>query len=49
LLQSLGFLINWEKSIIDPSQVIEYLGLVINTVRLSFSLPSDKTAKVKAK
>jgi len=39
LLQSLGFLINWEKSIVEPSQIIEYLGLVIDSVRLSFSLP----------
>jgi hypothetical protein len=49
LLQNLGFLINWEKSIVEPSQVIEYLGLVINSVKLSFSLPSDKAATVKAK
>ncbi|KAK4004033.1 hypothetical protein OUZ56_005776 [Daphnia magna] len=27
LLQSLGFLINWEKSIVEPSHVLEYLGL----------------------
>lgn len=49
LLQSLGFLINWEKSIVEPSQLIEYLDLVLDTVRLSFSLPSDKATSVKAK
>lgn len=29
-LQSLGFLVNWEKSIVDPTQVLEYLGLVVS-------------------
>lgn len=36
LLQSLGFLMNWEKSIVEPSHVLEYLGLVINSVKLFF-------------
>jgi hypothetical protein len=47
LLQSLGFLINWEKSIIAPTQVIEYLGLIVDSNDPSFSLPCAKAAAVR--
>ena len=42
LLQRLGFIINWEKSVLIPSQVMEYLGLLIDSLNLSLSLPTDK-------
>ncbi|XP_057365008.1 uncharacterized protein LOC130685703 [Daphnia carinata] len=47
LLKHLGFLINWEKSVLVPTQVLEYLGLVIDSVRLSFALPNIKVKAVK--
>jgi hypothetical protein len=47
LLQSLGFLINWEKSIIVPTQTIEYLGLIVDSTDRSFSLPDCKATAVK--
>jgi hypothetical protein len=47
LLQSLGFLINWEKSIVVPTQTIEYLGLIVDSTDPSFSLPSSKAEAVK--
>jgi hypothetical protein len=47
LLQSLGFLINWEKSIIVPTQAIENLGLIVDSNDPSFSLPCYKVAAVK--
>lgn len=47
LFQYLGFFINWEKSEVCPSQILEYLGLVINSIELSFVLPTDKAAAVK--
>ena len=47
LLQSLGFLINWEKSIIVPTQTIEYLGLIVDSTDPSFSLQDCKAAAVK--
>lgn len=47
LLQSLGFLINWEKSVTTPTRVIEYLGMVIDSTRLSFALPTVKVQEVK--
>ena len=42
LLQVLGFVINEEKSVGTPSQVMEFLGLIVDTVTLSFRLPSKK-------
>ena len=48
LLQRLGFIINWEKSVLDPAQNLEYLGLVIDSNRLSFALPIAKIEAVKA-
>ena len=46
ILRSLGFLFNEKKSILAPSQEIEFLGLVIDSVSLSFSLPTVKVDKV---
>jgi Reverse transcriptase (RNA-dependent DNA polymerase) len=42
LLTSLGFLINWEKSICIPTQQIEYLGLIVDSRQLSLALPREK-------
>jgi hypothetical protein len=49
LLQHLGFLINFDKSIVEPSQIMEYLGLLINSNNLSFALPDTKASEVKTK
>ena len=37
LLQHLGFVINWKKSVLTPVQKIEFLGLTINSVILELS------------
>ncbi len=47
LLQALGFLINLEKSVLEPSKMMEHLGMVINSVELSFTLPASKVQDVK--
>ena len=47
LLQRLGFLINWKKSVLIPTQIIEYLGLVVDSINLPFSLPDDKVLAVQ--
>ena len=47
ILEFLGFLINWEKSITNPANVMEYLGMVIDSNKLSFSLPITKVQNVK--
>lgn len=46
ILRFLGFLLNEKKSVFTPSQVIEFLGTVINSNLLSFSLPLSKVTKV---
>ncbi|KZS19204.1 Uncharacterized protein APZ42_014437, partial [Daphnia magna] len=48
LLLQLGFLINWEKTVADPTQKLEYLGLMLDSCRLSFALPSAKALAVKS-
>lgn len=39
-LQDAGFVINFPKSIISPKQTMEYLGLVIDSVALTVTLPT---------
>ena len=47
LLQHLGFVINLKKSVLDPCQEIEFLGMIINSNNLSISLPPQKLQKIK--
>jgi len=47
LLQSVGFLINWEKSFITPVQSIVFLGLIIDSLSMSFALPEGKLDKTR--
>ena len=48
LIESLGFLINWAKSVVDPCQVMEYLGIVVDSLSLSFALPVRKVVAVQS-
>ncbi len=45
LLKSLGFIINFEKSILTPSPVVEFLGLLVDSETMMFYLPSQKVTK----
>ena len=47
LLESLGFKVNVEKSLYTPSQEIQHLGFILNTVTQTVSLPSDKINRIK--
>ena len=47
LLQSLGFTINWDKAV-PPSQVLTFLGVKINSITRTLSLPADKLAEIKS-
>ena len=47
ILESLGFIINKEKSVLIPSQKIVFLGYVIDSVARTVSLPEEKLNKVK--
>jgi len=46
MFDSLGFVIHPEKSCLMPSQEIEYLGLVINSVNMTVSLTEKKKLKI---
>ena len=46
VLQNLGFLINWDKSTAVSCQSIEFLGMLISSEGMSFTLPSEKVHRV---
>ena len=45
LLQHLGFVINLRKSVLTPSQQIEFLGLTIDTYTMTVALTEEKMEK----
>ena len=47
VLQALGFTINWEKSVVTPTQQIEFLGLVTNSRSMELSLPGEKLRQIR--
>ena len=47
LLQGLGFMINYLKSVLVPSTRMEFLGFVVDSLTLSLALPRDKIRKVR--
>jgi hypothetical protein len=46
ILENCGFLINIEKTIEKPTQIIEYLGLIVNSLHLSLSLRQEKLVEI---
>ena len=44
LLQALGFTLNEKKSILTPSQVMEFLGVIVNSLDMTFTIPKEKVA-----
>ena len=42
LLQELGFTINKKKSILEPTQQIEFLGLILDSIQMKVFLPEPK-------
>ena len=46
LLQNLGFIINVKKSILHPCQKIEFLGMEIDSIKMTLSLTPEKVQKV---
>ena len=47
LLLSLGFTIHPDKSVLKPTQVIIFLGFVINSVEMTITLTTEKKEKIK--
>ena len=48
LFRSLGFIIHPEKSVLIPSQEIQYLGMLINSKSMSVTLTQEKKEKLRA-
>ena len=46
LLKAFGFIINLDKSVLTPTQVITFLGFTINSITMRFTLPSEKVQKL---
>ena len=46
LLESLGFLINYPKSVLGPTQNLVFLGFTMNSVEKELSLPAEKLEKI---
>ena len=49
LLERLGFRVNWEKSVMEPAQVLTFLGIEVDLVQMEFHLPMDKLSKISSK
>lgn len=47
LLQSLGFIINYDKSNFQPSKCCKFLGYIIDTENFHVTLPPEKIEKIK--
>ena len=46
LIISLGFVINTEKSVLEPRQSVEYLGIMFDSQDFTMSLPKRKIEKI---
>ena len=47
LLQNTGFVINEKKSLLEPTQEIGFLGMIINSKEMDISLPGSKIRDIK--
>lgn len=46
LLTSLGFLINYEKSLLEPTQEVKFLGFIFNSNKMTMFIPPEKSEKI---
>ena len=42
VLQQAGFTISWKKSVLGPTQIIDYLGFQIDSTTLTLTIPDTK-------
>ena len=47
LLNYLGFIINFDKSVTTPIKICKFLGLIINSEKMQLELPDEKRVKIK--
>ena len=48
ILVKLGFVTNLKKSTLVPAQILEFLGFILNTLRMKITLPGNKVKKFKS-
>lgn len=48
-LERLGFVINYEKSNLEPRQECKFLGFIINSQKMTLKLPESKALNIKQK
>ena len=48
-LQDLGFVIHPDKSILHPTQILTFLGFIINTINMTVTLTPEKKSKIRSK
>ena len=46
LLEALGFLVNYTKSVLTPTQKLVFLGFVVDTLKRELGLPAEKLHKL---
>ena len=47
LLEALGFIVNREKSHLNPAQTLEFLGLLVDSQGLQLKLPGEKMKQIR--
>ena len=47
LLEGLGFIVNTDKSVLSPTQQLEFLGLKVSSVDLHLRLPGEKIKQIR--
>ena len=47
LLQHLEFVINFKKCVLEPTQEIQFLGIIVNSKTMTLSLSQEKVQKIE--
>ena len=47
LLESLGFIVNFKKSVLEPTQELTFLGFILNSRKRELKLPQEKVTLIK--
>ena len=47
LLEALSFIVNKKKSVLCPSQALEFLGLLVDSQSLQLKLPTEKMKQIR--
>lgn len=46
-LENLGFVVNYEKSVMIPSPQMEFLGFLVDSTTMTLALPREKVRKIQ--